>query len=91
MWDVILWFVIGGGIGWLARWAARTGSPGLVGDIVVGAAGALIANVTLALLIPGYFSFSQMNYPSMLVALIAAVVLIVIVRAVNGVFHLVRV
>lgn len=85
MWNVILWFVLGGGVGWLARRVIRAGSPGLVADIVAGALGALIANVALSLLISGYFSFSIINVVALIVAVVAAGILVLIVRAVAGV------
>ena len=84
MWNVILWFVLGGGVGWLTRRVIRAGSPGLVADIVAGALGALITNVTLSLLISGYFSFTMINVPALFVAVIAAAILVLIVRAVAG-------
>ena len=87
MWNVILWFVIGGGIGWLARRVIRAGSPGLVADIVAGALGALIVNVALSLLISGYFSFSVINVLALFIAIAAAVVFVLIVRAVAGMVH----
>ncbi len=87
MWNVILWFVIGGGIGWLARRVIRAGSPGLVADIVAGAVGALVANVALSLLISGYFSFSVINVLALFIAIAAAVVVVLIVRAVAGMVH----
>ncbi|HEX8995804.1 MAG TPA: hypothetical protein VF812_07220 [Ktedonobacterales bacterium] len=84
MWNIILWFVIGGGVGWLARRYVRLGSPGLVPDIVSGAAGALIANVALSQLISGYFSFTVINGPALIVAVVAAAALVIIVRATRG-------
>lgn len=85
MWNIILWFVIGGGVGWLARRAIRAGSPGLVADIVAGAVGALIVNLALSLLISGYFSFSTINVLALFIAFGAAVALVLIVRATRGI------
>lgn len=74
MWNVILWFVIGGVVGWLAQRYVLAGRPGLVTDIVIGAACAVVVNVILSLLIPNYFSFTYMNIPSLFYALLAAVI-----------------
>lgn len=74
MWNVILWFVIGGMVGWLAQRYVLAGRPGLVTDIVVGAGSAVVVNVILSLLIPNYFSFTYMNIPSLFYALIAAII-----------------
>lgn len=76
MWNVILWFVIGGVIGYLAQRYVRIARPGMVTDIVAGAGGALVVNIVLSLLIPGYFSISMMNVPSMFIAVAAAAVFI---------------
>jgi uncharacterized membrane protein YeaQ/YmgE (transglycosylase-associated protein family) len=78
MWNVILWFVIGGIIGWLAQRYVRIGRPGIVADIVAGAGAALVVNIILSILIPGYFSLSFMNVPSMFIACAAAVIVIFI-------------
>lgn len=80
MWDVILWFVLGGIIGWLAQRYVRLGRPGMVADIVAGALAALIVNIILSLLIPGYFSLTMMNVVSLGVAIVAAVVVTLIVH-----------
>lgn len=74
MWNVILWFVIGGVIGWLAQRYVLPGRPGMVTDIVVGAGSAVAVNIILTLLISNYFSFTYMNIPSLIYALIAAII-----------------
>lgn len=87
MWNVILWFVIGGVIGYLAQRFVRIGRIGMVTDIVAGAGGALIVNIILSLLVPGYFSFSVMNTPSMFIAIAAAVLFVVVVHIAAVVTH----
>ncbi len=84
MWNVFLWVVIGGGIGWLAWRYVRAGSPGLVGDLVVGAVGALGINFALSLLISGYLNPSFMNVLSLGVALISAVLFVIVAHAAIG-------
>jgi len=58
MWNVILWFVIGGLVGYLAQRYVLLGRPGMVADVVVGAVSAVVVNVILSLLIQNYFSFT---------------------------------
>ena len=84
MWNVILWFVIGGVIGWLAQRYVLAGRPGMVTDIVVGAVSAVAVNVVLSLLIPGYFSFTYMNIPSLFYALVAAIIATLIAHSVTA-------
>jgi len=74
MWNVILWFVIGGLVGYLAQRYVLLGRPGMVADVVVGAVSAVVVNVILSLLSPNYFSFTYMNFPSLFYALIAAII-----------------
>ena len=85
MWDVILWFVLGGVIGWLAQRYVQLGRPGMVPDIVAGALAALIVNVILSLLIPGYFSLTMMNVVSLGVAVVAAIIVTLIVHATTAI------
>jgi uncharacterized membrane protein YeaQ/YmgE (transglycosylase-associated protein family) len=85
MWDIILWFVIGGAIGYLAQRYVLLGRPGMVADIVAGALAALIVNVILSLLIPGYFSLTMMNVVSLGVALVAAIFVTMIVHATTAI------
>jgi uncharacterized membrane protein YeaQ/YmgE (transglycosylase-associated protein family) len=87
MWDIILWFVIGGGVGWLAQRYLALGRPGLVTDIVVGALSALVVNVILSALIPGYFSLTNTNVLSLLIAFIAAVVGTALLRVATVIAH----
>lgn len=90
MWNVILWFVIGGVIGYLAQRYIRIGRPGMVTDIVAGAGGALVVNVILSLLIPGYFNFSLMNVPSLFISVGAAALFILVAHVAAAVTHTVR-
>ncbi len=87
MWNVILWFVIGGVVGYLAQRFVRIGRPGMVSDIVAGAGGALLVNVILSLLVPGYFSFSFMNVPSMFIAIAAAILFVLVVHIAVVITH----
>ena len=48
--DILIWLVIGAVAGWLAGQFIRGGGFGLIGDIVVGILGAVIAGYLLPLI-----------------------------------------
>ncbi len=41
--SLIIWLIVGGVAGWLARMVVKSGGLGLIGDIVVGIFGGVIA------------------------------------------------
>ena len=84
MWNVFLWVILGGLIGWLAYRYVHAGNPGMVGDLVMGVIGALGVNLGLSLLIPGYLNPSFMNVISLGVALIAAAVFVLATHVAVG-------
>lgn len=81
MW-VIVWVVVGGLAGLLASLIIRGTGLGLLGDILIGIAGAIL----------GGFLFEQFGHPgvtgfnlySLLVAFVGAAILLLIVRAASG-------
>lgn len=80
--SIIGWIILGGLAGWLASVLVRGGGLGLVGDIVVGIIGALIGGFLVSLV--GGQGITGFNLWSFIVAVIGAVVLLLIVRAVTG-------
>ncbi len=84
MWAIIAWIIVGGIAGWLASLVVRGTGLGLVGDIIVGIVGGLIGGFLLSLLLPGSFSVTGFNLPSIIVAFIGAVVLLLLVRLFTG-------
>ncbi len=78
---IILWIVLGGIAGWLASMIMKS-SHGILGDIVVGILGALIGGFIMNLL--GYGGVSGFNLYSIVVAVLGAVVLLWVVKAVRG-------
>jgi uncharacterized membrane protein YeaQ/YmgE (transglycosylase-associated protein family) len=67
----------------VARWIVPGEAPrGIVGDIIVGVLGAVIGGWIYGLF--GHTGISGFNLPSMVCALIGAVVLLWILRAVRG-------
>lgn len=80
--SIIGWIILGGLAGWLASVLVRGGGLGIVGDIVVGIIGALVGGFLVSLV--GGQGFTGFNLWSFIVAVIGAVVLLLIVRAVTG-------
>lgn len=78
---IILWIVLGGIAGWLASMIMKS-SHGILGDIIIGILGALLGGFIMNML--GYSSVSGFNLYSIIVAVLGAVVLLWIVKAVRG-------
>ncbi len=77
---IILWIVFGAIVGWVASIIMGT-NEGLVLDIVLGIVGAVLGGWLMSFL--GQSGVTGFNLYSMLVALLGAVVLIAIVKAVR--------
>jgi len=78
--SIIGWLIIGAIAGWAAGTLMKGGGYGLVGDIIVGIVGAFIGGFILSL-----FGLSADNWwETLLTAIVGAVVLIAILRAVGG-------
>lgn len=83
LWGIIIWIVIGGLAGWVASMIVGTDkSQGAVGNIVVGIVGALIGGFIVGLF--GGAGFTGFNLWSFLVALLGAIVLLFIWKAITG-------
>lgn len=78
---IILWIIFGALAGWIAS-SLMGSKDGLVMDIILGIVGAVIGGWIMSLL--GQGGVSGFNLYSFVVAIIGAVVLIAIVRAVRG-------
>ena len=83
MWSIVVWVVVGGLAGWVASKIMKTdANQGLVGNIVVGILGGLLGGFLVGLL--GGEGFNGFNIWSFLVALLGAVVVLLIWRAITG-------
>jgi uncharacterized membrane protein YeaQ/YmgE (transglycosylase-associated protein family) len=83
LWSIIVWIVVGGLAGWVASKIVGTDkSQGVVGNIVVGIVGALVGGFLVGLL--GGAGFTGLNLWSFLVALLGAVILLALWRAITG-------
>jgi uncharacterized membrane protein YeaQ/YmgE (transglycosylase-associated protein family) len=81
--SILLWIVLGLVAGWLAGLLMRGGGYGIVGDIVLGILGAIIGG-WLTSVVTGQDIMLGFNLPSLLIAVLGAVVLIGISRLVTG-------
>lgn len=83
LWAIITWVVVGGLAGWVASMITKTNAEqGLLGNVVAGVLGALVGGFLVGLI--GGEGFTGFNLWSFLVALLGAVVLLSIWKAVKG-------
>ena len=81
--NIILWIVMGALAGWIASLIMKTsGEQGLLIDIIVGIVGAFLGGFIFQTLGVGP-QVTGFNLPSLLVAIVGAVVLLAIVKAVR--------
>ena len=78
--NIILWIILGALAGWIASLIMKT-EQGLLIDIVVGIVGAFVGGILFNLF--GASGVSGFNIYSILVAVIGAIVLLAIVKAVR--------
>lgn len=82
LWSIIVWVVVGGLAGWLAsKIVGNDRNQGIFGNIVVGILGALVGGFIVELL--GGTGFTGFNLWSFLVALVGAVLLLAIKKAIT--------
>lgn len=84
MWDIVIWIAVGAFAGWIASIIMKTNaSMGALANIVVGIIGAFIGGFIVNLFgaapEPG-----QLNPSSILTAILGAVVLLAILKAISG-------
>lgn len=79
---IILWIIFGALVGWIASAIMGTGY-GVIVDIVIGIVGATVGGWLMSLL--GSSGVTGFNFYSFLVAILGAVVLIAIVKALRRV------
>ena len=85
LFNILGWIIIGLIAGWLASMIMGRGGYGIVGDIIVGLVGALIGGFLASLLgLGGLNQNDPISLGSLVLALIGAIILIAIVRALSG-------
>ena len=81
--DIILWILLGALAGWIASMIMKTDDQmGAVGNIVVGIIGAFIGDFVMQLLTAS--NPSGVNFTNLIVAIVGAVILLAIMKAVSG-------
>jgi uncharacterized membrane protein YeaQ/YmgE (transglycosylase-associated protein family) len=80
---ILAWIVLGLVAGWLAGMIMRGGGYGVIGDIVLGILGALIGG-WLTGIVMHQDVLLGFNLPSLLIAVLGAVILIAISRLLAG-------
>jgi uncharacterized membrane protein YeaQ/YmgE (transglycosylase-associated protein family) len=84
--SLIVWIIFGALVGWLASIIAGTNNQqGALANIVVGIIGAFLGGFLMSLV--GQNGVTGFNLYSVLVAILGAVVLLMIYRAVTGNMH----
>ncbi len=81
--SILSWLVVGLIAGWLAGMIMKGRGYGILGDIVIGALGALIGDFLAAALFGGDY-LTGINLTTLLVAVVGAILLIWIVRVLPG-------
>ncbi len=77
---IIAWIIVGIVAGWLTGRVMRGRGYGIIGDLIIGLAGALVGGFLAGLVIQGSVGLIG----SIVVAFLGAVVLVAILRAVSG-------
>ena len=80
--SIIAWIVLGLRAGWIASMIMGSGGYGVIGDIIVGILGALIGGFITGPLFG--IDVTGFNVTSLIVAVVGAIILIAIYRAVAG-------
>jgi len=79
---ILVWLILGLIAGWLASMLMGAGGYGLIGDIVVGIVGALLGGWLGSTLLG--VDVTGLNFTSIVLAVVGAVILIAILRAVSS-------
>jgi uncharacterized membrane protein YeaQ/YmgE (transglycosylase-associated protein family) len=86
LWDIVLWIVVGALAGWVASMIMKTDAEqGAVANIVVGIIGAFIGGFLVRVFTGA--DVNTLSIPGLIVAILGAVVLLGVVRAVRGRGH----
>jgi uncharacterized membrane protein YeaQ/YmgE (transglycosylase-associated protein family) len=81
--SIILWIILGAVAGWLASMImGNNARQGWLGNIIVGIVGAIVGGWLLSFLLPGQVDVSGFNLPSLLVAVIGAIVVLFVYNAI---------
>ena len=79
---ILSWIILGLIAGWLAKFFMTIGSVGVVKTILLGIAGSLIGGYISTFL--GWGSVSGFNFPSLIISVLGAILLIWIYRLIKN-------
>jgi len=79
---ILTWIVLGLIAGWLAGFLVKGSGYGIIGDIVLGIIGALVGGFITASLTGN--DITGFNLPSIVIATLGAIIVIVIARALSS-------
>lgn len=83
VWGIISWIIVGGFAGWVASIITKTNaSQGLFGNIIAGVIGGVVGGFVFGLI--GGTGFTGFNLWSFLVALVGAIIVLAIWKALTG-------
>jgi uncharacterized membrane protein YeaQ/YmgE (transglycosylase-associated protein family) len=80
---ILSWIIVGLIAGWIAGMVMKGSGYGVVGNIIVGIVGALLGGYLSTVLFEGT-TVSGINFPSLLIATLGAIVLIFLIRLLPG-------
>jgi uncharacterized membrane protein YeaQ/YmgE (transglycosylase-associated protein family) len=80
---ILAWIVVGLVAGWLASQVMRGGGYGLIGDIILGAVGAVIGGFLATTFLHMPDAVNGINVTSILVAFVGAVILLAVLRMIS--------
>ena len=81
---ILSWIVVGLLAGWLAGLLVKGRGYGCIGDIIVGVIGALLGGFLASYFFHMGDPISGINFQSILIAFVGAVIFVVILRLISG-------
>jgi uncharacterized membrane protein YeaQ/YmgE (transglycosylase-associated protein family) len=82
--SIIIWIILGAIAGWIASMVmGNDAKQGWVGNIVVGIVGAIVGGWLLTLLLPGQVAATGLNIPSLIVAIVGAIIVLFVYNMVT--------
>lgn len=81
---LLAWIILGGLAGWLAGMMMSGGGYGILGNIIIGIVGAVLGGFLASALFRVPDAVNGLNVASLIVAVLGAVILIWIIRALPG-------
>lgn len=81
---LLSWIIVGIIAGWLAGLVMKAGTPGVLGDILLGILGALVGGLLAGALFGVSDPLGRVDLTTLISALLGAIVIVAVVRAATG-------